>query len=440
MIEAIILIIANDVQIDEVYGGGMMSRMSTTVRAIIWIVVLGVIAWTGYALLGVQTGVPVAEVTVATSTPAAAEPIKIGFIAPLSGDTVVYGEPVRTMVAIAVDEINALGGISGQQISMMYEDGKCNDKDGANAAQKLINIDGVKVIIGGFCSSESLAAIPIAEAGQVALLSSGSSSPELTGKSRFYARNYPSDASQGKVLAHAAHITKKWTKVVIIQEQTDYAVGISNAFIKHFEEIGGKKVVKEEFPSTTTDFRSMLKKLKATKPNALFINTQTPAAFAEILKQLAEVKWNPNFIVNDGIAGDLKMVEVNKVVLEGSLAAEFGTDPTNVKFQGMIAAYKAKYGQEPPYQSYMQTAYDAVYILKDAITAVGNDGAKIADWLKTMNNWMGAAGSVTIGADGDLVGGYVLKVIKAGKVEIYPLPAAASTATTTPAAITPTKP
>ncbi len=416
----------------------MMKRMNTTVKAIIWIVVLGAVAWSGYALLGVQSGVPIADITVATSTPVAVvEPIKIGFIAPLSGDAAAYGEPARNMVAIAVDEINAAGGINGQQISMIYEDGKCNGQDAAIAAQKLINVDGVKVIIGGFCSSESLAAIPVAEAGKVALFSPGSGSPDLMGKSLFFSRNYPSDASQGRVLAGAAFTLKKWTKVAILQEQTDYAVGVANAFTMHFEELGGKKVTKEEFPSTTTDFRSILKKLKAAKLDALFINVQTPATGEKILQQLSDAKWKPRLIVSDVLSGDPKIVDANKAVLEGALTAEFSTDPTNVKFQGMIAAYKAKYGQEPPYQSYMQTAYDAVYILKDVIIAVGNDGARIADSLRRVGNWMGAAGSVTIGLDGDLVNGYQLRAIKAGKVEIYPMPATTVTATTTPATTTP---
>ena len=403
--------------------------MNTTMKAIIWVVVLGVVAWAGYALLGSQPAMPVEEEVV----PVAVEPIKIGFMGPLSGDAAVYGEPYRNMVELAINEINAAGGVNGAQLVPIYEDAKCNGKDATAAAQKLVNVDGVKVIIGPFCSGESLAAIPVAEAGQVALLSPGASSPDLTGKSRFFSRNYPSDATQGKVLAEAAYNLKKWKNVVMIQEQTDYALGIYNAFSSNFEKLGGKKVAKEEFPTTATDFRSMLTKLKALKPDALLVDAQTPANAERILKQLKDLKWAPNLIVNDAISGDPKTIETNKVILEGALAAEFGIDPTNTKFQSAMAAYKAKYGVDAPYQSYAQTEYDAVYIVRDALMAIGNDGAKIADWLKGVTNWQGASGSVTIGADGDRVGGHVLKVIKDGKVELYAMPvAAADAATTTP--------
>jgi branched-chain amino acid transport system substrate-binding protein len=398
-------------------------------KAIIWVVVLGIVAWAGYALLGSKPAMPVEEVAVVVPV----EPIKVGFMGPLSGDAAVYGEPYRNMVDMAINEINAAGGVNGAQLIPIYEDSKCNGKDASAAAQKLINVDGVKVIIGPFCSGESLAAISVAEAGQVALLSPGASSPDLTGKSRFFSRDYPSDVTQGKTLADAAYNIKKWKNVVMIQEQTDYALGIYNAFSSNFEKLGGKKVAKEEFPTTATDFRSMLTKLKALKPDALFVDAQTPANAERILKQLKDLKWTPKLIVNDAISGDPKTVEANKAILEGALAAEFGIDPNNAKFQSMNAAYKAKYGVEAPYQSYAQTEYDAVYIIRDALIAVGNDGAKISDWLKQLKDWPGASGLVTIGADGDRVGGHVLKVIKDGKVELYAMLAVVDTTATTTA-------
>src|SRR3989344_5259538 len=157
-------------------------------------------------------------------------PIKVGVIAPLTGDAAAYGEPLTNIVKMAVEEVNNAGGVDGRTIELVIEDGKCNGKDGGSATQKLVNVDGVKVILGGFCSSESLAAIPIAEAAKVLVLSAGSSSPDLTGASPYFFRNYPSDSAQGKVLAQIAYNDKGWKKVAFLQEQTDYAVGIYKAF------------------------------------------------------------------------------------------------------------------------------------------------------------------------------------------------------------------
>ncbi|MBI4167751.1 MAG: ABC transporter substrate-binding protein, partial [Candidatus Aenigmarchaeota archaeon] len=218
------------------------------------------------------------------SEPYAKTQLKIGFLGPLTGDAAVYGLPAQNMVALAAEEINAQGGIV---MEIIYEDGKCNGKDGATSMQKLVNVDKVKVVLGGFCSSETLGAEPIATQNKVFLFSLGASSPALTGKSKFFARDYPSDATQGKVLAEVSD-SRGWKKVAFIQEQLDYPLGIYNAFKVNFEGLGGT-TVKEEFATGTTDFRSILIKLKAENPDALFVDTQTPAAADRIFKQLQEL-------------------------------------------------------------------------------------------------------------------------------------------------------
>lgn len=402
--------------------------MNTTLKAILWMIVLGVVAWTGYVLLGVEPAPVVEEQVVAEPVPPA--PIVVGVIAPLSGDGAVYGEPMRNIIAIAGDEINAAGGINGAKLEFVYEDDKCSGQDGASAIQKLITANGVKVVIGSACSGATLAALPIAEAAQVALFSPAASSPDLTGRSRFFARNYPSDLSQGTILGEAAANVKKWKKVAVIQEQTDYASALFKAFDTAFSALGGKSI-KEEFAPETKDFRSIVTKLKAAKPEALFIDAQTSPAAERIVKQVKELKWKVPVIMNEVLAGSAGVLETYKDVVEGALAAEF-VPSNNDRFLMLKAAYQAKHGVEMPYPSYAQTEYDAVYILKDGLLAVGNDGAKIADWLRTVNGWQGASGSVTIGADGDRVGGHTLEVIKDGKAEIYGVPAAAvATSTTT---------
>lgn len=342
---------------------------------------------------------------------------KIGLMGPFTGDAAVYGEPLKKTIGLAVEEINTNGGIGGKKIEIIAEDAKCNGKDGTSAAQKLINVDKVKVILGGFCSSESLAAVPVAEQNKVLLLSAGSSSPKLTGISKFFFRNYPSDASQGKVLAEIA-IKKGWKNTAFIQEQTDYALGVYQAFSKRYEELSGK-ITKEEFASNVNDFKSQLIKLKAANADVLFVDTQTPAAAERIFKQLKDLGWKPTIMVSDATSGDPKTVEANKDILENAFAAEFGTDPSNLKFKNLLQAYKTKFGSEVPYQSYAQTEYDAVYVLRDGIAAVGYDGEKLADWSRTIKDWEGASGKTTIGSDGDRLGGHIVKIIRNGKVEIY---------------------
>lgn len=382
---------------DTQNGGGSI------VKTVIWLVVLVLIVG-GFVLYGSKG-----------EDKAAKEPIKIGVMVPLTGDGAVYGEGGRNVYQLAVEEINAAGGINGQQIELVIEDSKCNGKDATSAIQKLVNVDKVKIVLGGFCSSESIAATPVAAGAKVALFSPGSSSPDLTGISPYFFRNYPSDASQGKVLAEAAN-AKGWKKIALLQEQTDYALGVYKSFSSTFESLGGT-VAKEETTTANTDFRSQLTKLKGTKPDALFIDTQTPAMSERIFKQLQDLKWKVAIIINDATAGDTTTVMAYKDLLEGALTAEFSTDPNNARFAKLVADYKTKYNADLPYQAYGQTEYDAVYMIKAGIEAVGYDGEKFAAWARTVKDWEGASGKVTIGADGDRVGGHTVEVIKGGKVE-----------------------
>jgi branched-chain amino acid transport system substrate-binding protein len=324
---------------------------------------------------------------------------KVGVLLPLTGDAAAYGEPGRNVLMLAASQINDAGGIDGKKIELVIEDAKCKGTDAASAMQKLVNIDKVQVVIGGFCSSESLAAAPVAESNKVALFSPGSSSPDLTNASAFFTRNYPSDASQGKVLAEIAYGKKNWRTVAFIQEQLDYPLGIFKAFSSRFEELGGT-IIKEEFATGNTDFRSQLAKLKSQNPDALFVDTQTPAATERILKQTRDMQIALPILLVDVAIGDPKLVADNADILDGALGAEFGVDLGNPKYQALVALYKAKYASDVPYPSYAQTEYDAVFMVRDAIAAVGYDGTKIAQWLRSVKDWEGASARLRSEATG----------------------------------------
>ncbi len=339
--------------------------------------------------------------------------IKVGFIGPLTGELADLGQPVRNITALAVDEINAAGGINGKKLEVIYEDGKCSGTDAASAAQKLVNVDQVQAILGGGCSSEALAALPVAAQGNVIFFSSVASTPKLTGASPYFFRDYPSDSTQGKVLADAAYNLKHWRSVAMVQEQVDYAVGVSDVFGKEFGSLGGK-VSLQSFPKGTTDFRSILTNLKSQKPDALFIDSNGVDAAARILKQLQELGWNVPLVTNDAVAGNLSTLAPYASRLEGTLTAEFGVDASNPKYQHIVEAYKAKYGSDFAYGSYVQTAYDAVYLLKDGIASVGDNGAKLAAWSRTVSDWPGASGNISIDQNGDRTSGHRLEVIHNG--------------------------
>jgi branched-chain amino acid transport system substrate-binding protein len=347
--------------------------------------------------------------------PDPSKPIIFGVIAPFAGDAASYGESLQKVMVMAAEEINNSGGINGRTLRLIYENGNCTGKDAASAMQKLVAVDKVKIVIGGFCSAESLAAAPIAEENHILLFSPSSSSPLLSNAGPYFFRNFPSDNTQGKVLANAAY-NNGWRKMAVIQEQTDYAVGITKAFSENFSRMGGETQV-ESFTTDTRDFRTILVKLKVENPDALLISASDPPSITTILKQLPELDWKPRLLGADIIAG-FDIVKTNPELVEGMLVAEFGVDRSLPKFNAFLEKYKARYqGEEPGFLSYAQTEYDAVQILNDAVLAVGEEPDAIRLWLHTVKDWAGASGTVVFEKDnGDRVSGHRLEVIENGVV------------------------
>ena len=270
-------------------------------------------------------------------------PIVLGYIGPLTGDAAAYGEPLQLTTQLAVDEINQAGGVNGRQIEVVYEDGACNGTDAINAMNKLVNVDKVDVILGGFCSGESLAAVPLATSKKTLLISPGSSSPDLTDISDYFVRTYPSDAKQGEVLADVLFDQEGVTHVAFIQEQTDYALGVYNAFSAAFESKGGK-VSREVFATEETDFRTSLTKLRQGEPGALFVSVQTPASGERVLQQIDDLDWDIQLLISDALAGDPATIAKNAERLEGAFAALFDVDSSLEAYTDFIETYSQEYG------------------------------------------------------------------------------------------------
>ena len=124
-------------------------------------------------------------------------------------------------------------------------------------------------------------------------------------------------------------------------------------------------------------------------------------------------------MVSSVVFEDVNVVANNTKALEGAVGAEFLVDIENIKFNAMADSYKANYNTDIVYSNYAQAEYDAVYMLHDAIVAVGYDGTKLAGWLRSVKDWGGASGEITIDpATGDRTSGYVTKVTKSGKIEL----------------------
>ena len=348
-------------------------------------------------------------------------PITIGFVGPLTGNAVTYGEPISNAIRLAVDEINANGGgVNGRMIEVIYEDGKCAGKDAANAAQKLVNVDQVDAIIGGICSSESLAMVPITTPVNVLVLSPSSSSADLTEQGgEYFFRNNPSDADGGAFLADV--VLEQHSRVAVISESTEYAQALRQVFVTQFESNGGEVVADESFTEGTSDFRSILTKVKAANPEAIFLNPQTEITGAALAKQIAELGVEGTLYGSNLFSGS-KTLEVAGDAVEGIVMFDspgLARADGNSVVADFISNYEARYG-DLTLEFYLGAGYDAVYLLADAFRAAGTeDPVALRDYFRNINSFSGVVGTYSFDGNGDMYGiNPVLKQVRNGEVVI----------------------
>ncbi len=338
--------------------------------------------------------------------------IKIGFIGPLSGDAASIGQSAKAAVEMAVEEINNAGGINSRTLDVIYEDGKCGPKDSTNAANKLVNLDKVPVIIGGLCSSETLAAAPIAESGKTVLISYCSSNPKITESGDYIFRTYPSDAFQGKVAAEKIYNDLNAKTVGVLYCLGDWCVGIKDVFKKRFSELGGTIVAEEGYEQTTRDLRTQIAKIKDSKPDLIYFLGYTEASIVG-LKQLKEIGIESPIFGGDAW-DDPKLWDEAKESGEGAMYLvpnSPGTDEFKAKME-------AKTGSKEILVCTPQ-GYDNVHIIADIIRRVGTDSEKIKNELYNVKGYKGISGEISLDSNGDLMAAdYVTKVVKNGKAII----------------------
>ncbi len=341
---------------------------------------------------------------------------KIGVMYPLTGDAAAYGIPIQKTTKYAADEINAKGGVNGRKLELIYEDSKCNPKDGNAAAQKLVNVDKVKVIIGGVCSGETLGAAPITNENKVVMISPSATSPDITTKGGdFVFRLAPSDAFAGVVASDYAYNDLKFMKAAIVSETTDYAQGLRRVFRENFEKLGGEIVADETYNPEDTDFRTQATKVKAAKPDAVYLVPQTKAKGVLLVKQLKEAGVNKQLLTAEVMIGR-DVVKENAADVDGMIGVEQKFDDKAPKAAPILAKYKLDAKEEAPFPAYMSAAYDIVYLVADAIAKSGYDGEKIRDYFYAVENYEGAVGKVSLDENGDVILDFNVKQIKNGEL------------------------
>ena len=328
---------------------------------------------------------------------------RVGVMESLTGPGETYGNVAVQAKQMAVDEINAAGGINGRMLDLVVEDSRCSAEGAITAYKKLTDMDGVKIILGTSCSGAMLGAAALAEPNGVVLFSGLATNPDIAEAGDYIFRTAMSDDQLGVDTGNLL-----WAdgirRLATISEATDYAEGVRRTSVAQFEKLGGELVAEERYTSDVTDFRSQLTELLGADPDAIHIAVQSEFTGGTIVKQVREL----------GYAGPLYSEVVPTLATALEIAGEAATglkaitaelDPDNDRAQEVLASFKQRYGYVLlPW--YLGSAYDDVYIAAECLKQTGDD--QDADGFRDCLygiKWSGTLGeSYSFDEDGEVVG------------------------------------
>jgi len=353
--------------------------------------------WIGVLILIIAA---LAVLLVVTQTKRGPEEIKIGAILPLTGEAAKYGKSAKRGIDLALEEINAKGGIKGKKLTIIYEDSKGNPKEGVSAILKLITVHKVPAILGAMSSSVTLAIAPIAEENKIVLLSPASSSPKITHAGDYIFRNCYSDIYEGKKMAHYIYNETRYKKVAIIHINNDYGIGLREAFRDEFNKLGGKVVAVETYDFGATDFRTQLSKIKESDPDAIYIVGYSE--MGRLLVQAKELELRIPFF-SCIMFEDPDILKVAGDIAEGVVYTYPSYNPKSREdvVANFINIFEKKYNQKP--DGFAANAYDALKILALAIEKGGGKSEQIKKALYSIKDYPGVTGKTSFDGNGDVI-------------------------------------
>jgi len=287
--------------------------------------------------------------------------IKIGVIIPLSGPISSYGEAAMGGFKLAQKEINESGGILNRQVELLFEDDQCDSNKGISAYNKLKSIDRVSFLFVFSCNDVSGPIIPLIQKDKIPSLVFVAPKTEKP-QDNYVFRNYPADFLQGQFIANFAWQELKKKKAAVVFIKNNYGEEVSRSFVEEFKKLGGEIVLDDGISENETDLKTEWLKVKEQKADFIYFPAYS-SNYVTGLKQMKEIGLSIPVVVGETIATE----EVKKLnQAQGVLfVASKSTNPEG--FQTKVkTVHNGVINFLTPY------AYDAFFILKDAIAKTGS--------------------------------------------------------------------
>ena len=299
------------------------------------------------------------------------DPYVIGGMDALTGVAESYGNPIQQAKLLAVEEINAAGGIDGRMLEIVFEDSKCAAADAITAYNKLTDVDEVKIILGTTCSGAMLGAAPLAEGEGVIMLSASATSPDIANAGDFIFRTAINDQQLGIDIGNTMWVDGI-RNLATINETTDYAEGARRTSVARFEELGGTVVASEAYATETIDFRSQITKLINANPDAILLAAQGEVSGGTIVKQARELGYNGP-IYSEVVPTQPDALEIAGDAATGMKAVVPDEDLQTTKGKDFLSNFEERFGNVAPLPWFQGSAYDDVYIAAECLRQTGDD-------------------------------------------------------------------
>jgi branched-chain amino acid transport system substrate-binding protein len=334
-----------------------------------------------------------------SSKNATSDTILVGEYGSMTGSEAVFGQSTHNGIVMAIEEVNAAGGVKGKKLKLVNYDDQGKTSEVGAAVTRLISSDNVLAIIGEVASSLSIAAGQICQQEGVPMISPSSTNPKVTEIGDYIFRICYIDPFQGYVMAKFATDPKpnglaiKKVAVLIDQRQA-YSQGLARDFENALVKMGGTVVTKASYQGGDQDFSAQLQQIKSANPEAIYI----PGYYTDIANIAKQVRGIgiPQSVPMLGGDGWESVQEIGGAAIDGSYYSNhFAPDGDQPEVVAFVKKYKAKYGKAP--DSLAALGYDAVMLLKDAINRSPTiDRAGIRKAIAETKELQGVTGKTTI--------------------------------------------
>lgn len=332
---------------------------------------------------------------------------------PMTGDSAQFGDMKVKAIELAIDEVNAEGGIDGKEVELIVGDDTGNPKEAPNVAQKLAGDDKVLAVIGHWNSSATLAARGIYEAAGIPVITDSVNKQITDGSTPHLYRISLTDTTQAENLAQYAYNVLGKRSAAILFTANDFGTGLKNDFTAEFESLGGEVVASETyFEGQSKDFSPQLTTIKGANPDIMFVAGYYVET-ALIAQQKEAVGLDVPIIGTEGISST-ELIKLGGDSVEGIRFAAFFHE--DVEFPGtkeFVESFKEKYDKEP--DNYSALAYDSAKLILAGMKENGATREGITEFLQEADGFPGVAGPISF-VDNDVTRSILILEVKDGEI------------------------